>query len=184
MHELLATFGYGALGCLCLGVYGMGRRRPKAPSLANLYPALWLALGVLLLLFAFQRATGLLGEVTDALRTDAKLGGWYGTRRELQRPALQAALAVSMVLYGGGLFAVRRAFARHALLVTALAYLAAFAAVQLISLHATDAVLRTYFGPLRGVVWLDLFGLALAAAGALLPLAWNARRSARRPLVN
>ncbi len=145
--------------------YASGTRK----TLSRLrYPLVWVSLAVVLALLAFQEWTGALGWVTDAARHESQTEGWYGKRREFQAKVVGLVAPVAAFVCLGALLLVRKSWLRYFPALCAIFYWLGFAAVQAISFHDTDWLLRQTRGghPLR--VWGNVLGLGLVC----LALVW------------
>lgn len=186
---LALAIGYIAAALIALLVAfreSGNRRRPPSPSpaaprgsRAARYPAIWYLLALTLWLLAMQKGSGVLGRVTEVARQEARTEGWYGERREFQKMVVAAIPPVCVVLLAGGAFLVRRAFARYLPALGALLFLVGYAAIQAVSLHQIDALLRQRYGPFLLRTWGDLLGLALAAGAAIFTLTSEIRAASR-----
>ncbi len=143
---------------LCLRTGWQERRKTTAPQ----YPWVWLTLALLLLLLGVQEATGILEQITQFFRVEAKLEGWYRSRRAFQLEAVRLVLFLSVAAFAGLIFLIRKAWRRYLPSLCALAFLAGFAAIQGISLHHIDWLMRTAHAGLQLKTWCALTGIVLA----------------------
>ena len=175
---VLSAVVYAVMGLYFVGVVVTRHQRKSKNTLAGVYSLLLLVLGLLLLVFANERLTGIFEHLTNVIRTDARIEGWYNTRREMQVTVLRDSVVSAAVVFALLLMTIRRSFARNFLFAAAFAYYLIFAAVQLISLHQTDAVLNHRFDSVAGIHWLDAVGmmLCLLAVGTAAGLNRHTRK--------
>ncbi|MEM7680590.1 MAG: hypothetical protein AAF288_01405 [Planctomycetota bacterium] len=164
---------YLAAAVLCLMARKMARDRVEL--------AFWWVGFALLLLLGINKQLDLQTLGGGWVRQWAKDSGWYEDRRKVQ------ALFVAAVV-GAGVFAVTlaawvtfRRWRRLGLACLGLALTCAFVAIRAASFHKVDVMLGKTFGPLKLNVVLELGGIVLAGAGALLAWApWTRPRDRRR----
>jgi hypothetical protein len=167
-----------SLGMLFAGLYALTavfavffaieeHRRKARP----IYPILLILLGITLWLFGFQHASGIFSGVTQMGREVARADHWYSQRREIQAliigtiPAL-GVLAVSVLLW-----LARHEWRRYVPVVFAVTYLACLGALQSVSLHDIDWLMRKRIVGIRVSAWGDIGGLLITS----LALIWLAR---------
>ena len=129
----------------------------------------WVVVTIGYAVLAINKQHDLTGLVTRLFRSEAWNEGWYGERGEMQ---LLSILGVCLV--AGGI-AVVLFFKLHRLRWTppqrialvAMVYLAGFALIRAISLHAVDVLLFKRFGVVRLNWVFELSGLLIAGIGAL-----------------
>lgn len=173
LAEIVLLLGHFCLILLCVGAF-LWERRAKSGG----HPWIWLLLAVPMVILLLQHVTGAGAAVTDVFRQQAHQEGWYEERRTLQRQLTRLAPAV-----GGGLLvvllvAIRKNWQRYLLPAVAFVYLVAYGAVQAVSLHAVDAVMRTRRFGVQTETWLELLGLLLVAVALVWSLSWTRRHSA------
>jgi hypothetical protein len=143
----------------------------------------WLGLGVAYIILTLNKMADLSGMITRYLRREAVDAGWYGGRAELQiQVMLGIAIASLLVFIVLLLWTVYRKWTgaqRIGLLM--LFYLAGFAMLRSVSLHAFDALL---YRPRHGVRlnWVfELFGLFVAGLTVGLVIFLKNRANKKRP---
>ncbi|MES2460323.1 MAG: hypothetical protein V4671_07055 [Armatimonadota bacterium] len=152
---LAAAYTIAALMYLVAGV-----RERQTPT-HRPYSLLLFALGLLLWLLALQQVSGVLAGVTEMVRQQSRVEGWYNDRRDLQAAAVKAIPLAGAVAAMGLLWWVRRFWKRYLLVLVTLIFLVCFAAIQAVSFHNIDYLLRSQVGGATIKTWINLFGLLL-----------------------
>lgn len=171
--EIVLLLGQFCLVLFCVATF-VWERRAKGGA----HAWIWLLLAAALAMLILQHATGAGAALTDVFRQQAHQEGWYAERRALQGQLVRLAPVVGLVCLAGLLLAIRKNWLRYLPAVVACVYLVGYGAVQAVSLHAVDAVMRRPRLGVRTEIWLELAGLVLVGAAVAWSAAW-ARRQAR-----
>lgn len=139
--------------------FAMEERKRKASLTCQVVLVL---LGLVLWLCAFQEATGLLSGVTQLGRSIARADHWYAQRREYQGFVVVAIPFIGLTGLCALAWLVRREWKRYIPVVIALTYLICSGAIQAVSLHQIDYILRKHILGIRLRDWGDIIGLSLA----------------------
>lgn len=160
---------YVAVAALAAAWYVRERRSLAGPLALGedaraRWPAYWMLTAVVLATMAIGRA-GALGDVVAELgREQARGGGWYERRRELQAGAVGVIATAWLLAVFVAIWRVPPRRRRYLPNVVVISSLVAFAAVRMISLHQIDALLyRRDIGGLRIVTIVELGLLAIAS---------------------
>lgn len=139
--------------------------------------AFWLILSVLLFLLAINKELDLQSALTAAGRCLAQAQGWYEDRQSVQILFILVIIGLSILIGLTLAWAMRREFKDIWLALLGLAFLLAFVAIRAAGFHHFDRFIGYEFGNLR-VNWiLELGGIGMILANAVVLLL---RR--RRPL--
>ncbi len=152
--------GIYALAAVFTIFFAMEERRRQTPLI---YVMMLSLLGVILWLFGLQHASGLLSEVTQLGRDVARADHWYSQRGGFQAVIVGTIPALGIVLLCFLFWLVRRDWRQYAPVVLAVVYLACFGAIQLVSLHQMDALMREQVLGIRVSTWGDMVGLVFTA---------------------
>jgi len=131
----------------------------------------WFLVALLMGFLCINKQLDLQSLLTDLGRAAAKQEGWYGHRRGVQQ------VFVFCVLGGAGAFTAglatrfRSFWASHALLLIGLIFTLTFIVVRAISFHHVDQFLHLRFEGLKLNWILELTGIALVTAAAVVDLA-------------
>lgn len=125
-------------------------------------------LGIYLPYACFLAAIGF-GTLTDigqhfaqTVRSTARAEGWYRFRADVQVQLILAVLVLAGVGTLIGLVRSRKRGPQGIAMTLAMVWVVAFQAIRGISLHAVDALMGRYAGPLTVGQWGSAIGLALA----------------------
>jgi hypothetical protein len=145
-----------ALAALLAGrVWRQGRER------------IWLGVALLMAALCVNKQFDLQSLFTDIGREIATAGGWYESRRKVQK-LFVIVLAAGAVLVGAGFgWRYRAFFGRRKLLAAGLLFLLTFVVIRAVSFHHVDVFLKSRVAGLRMNWLLELGGIALVAAAAL-----------------
>lgn len=135
----IVLYALAGTTALLLGVVEQRRGGAADPSR---WPTFWFATGVLLLLMTAGRASDLSHLLTDIGRDQARLGGWYETRRSLQAWLVGAVASMLVVAVAFAVWRVPGLRWRYLPPAVVVFTLVCFAGVRSISLHQVDALLH------------------------------------------
>jgi len=141
---------------------------------------LWAAMGLVLALLAANTQMDLLAGLTEIGRCFARLGGWYGARRELQGN-LMIVLAAATVAGGYLLWRWRRALRMALPALSGFALVLAVTGARAVSLHHVDSVVNFRLAGAPFGAWLELLGAAAIIVNAAWLFALITGRLKRRP---
>lgn len=154
------------LGWVTVGAYavaavacGLAARRVGRP---------WLGMAVVMVLLCVNKQLDLQSLLTDLGRIVARAQGWYRERRVVQRDVIVGMLALSLGGASWVLLRWREFWSHHRLLFGGLVFLGTFIAVRAISFHHVDRLLKTQFIGVRTNGVLELTGIGLVTAAAVL----------------
>ncbi len=141
----LRAAGYAVTGLICV----VAASREAASQSAVRWRAFWYLTAAVLVAMALARAIGIDDLLTQLGREQARLDGWYRTRRRLQAALVGTVAATWIVVVFVSIWRVPERRRRY--LPTALAAftIMCFAAARSVSLHHVDAVL--YHRSIAGV---------------------------------
>ena len=164
MKLVASLIPYLVGGALCF-LLVPSRPSDCTPRSAGVQIRAWKIMGFFVLLLALLRPFEVHSQITEALRTSAMTSGWYEQRGAQQMNLLYVGGLLMAVLATFILFEARRWHPATILGILATFYLAGLATLNILSLHALDALLgRAPFGiSLRWM--LDMAGL-VALVGA------------------
>jgi hypothetical protein len=158
----LRVVTYGVVALLAAW-WGIRERRTIAAHGVDWWPFYWFLSAILLLVMGAGRVGGLGDLVSEFGREQARSGGWYDTRRNVQAVVV---IGVAVAWFIGVAVAVlrvpprRRRYLPH---IVVLSTIIAFAAIRLVSLHQVDTVLyRRDVAGVRIVSIAELFMLVAA----------------------
>ena len=163
----LTVAAYAAAACLAL-VAALSVPR-EAPARGG-ERAFWLAAALALAFLSVNKQLDLQSFLTAYGRCLSQAQGWYEERRAVQRNAIL--LLIWTCLASGALlaWALRRTLRRTWLGLAGLVAVAAFVLVRAVGFHHVDALIGIRLGDARMNWVLELGGISLFAAGALLAL--------------
>jgi hypothetical protein len=156
--------GYVVVALLMLVARRRERRRVGVAD--GVWPAFWIMTCGLVVAMAVGRAMEAGDLLSSIGRSFADEGGWYGSRRPVQAVVIGTVGAVWIVVVSFALWRAPERRSRYLPVGVMVVTLAAFAAVQIVSLHQAEVVLyRTHVlgvrvGTLVELVLLGLTGLA------------------------
>jgi hypothetical protein len=130
----------------------------------------WAGAGLFLAFLAANKQLDLQIWVTATGRCVARAEGWYRDRRAVQATfvvVLAATLALLAVVLAVWL---RHSLRRNALALAGIVVLAGFILQRAVSFHHLDAALRTELFGQRAHRWVEMAGIALMLAAAMLAL--------------
>lgn len=175
--SLFAAAIYACVVLSCLAAALVAVRTGQVRS----HAFVWSALAVLFAMLVFLRVTN--GEEVwrDALRSAMRGGGYYDSRREMQRPLIAALAIIAMVavpLWISRAYRLARSRRDTALAIAQLGALLMLGTISLrmVSFSPIDKLL---YGPLK-LNWIGDLGSALLVGGCAACYIHLAMRSSRR----
>lgn len=154
----LTVIAYGATAVLCL----LAARRIRR--------SFWLGLALGMLLLGINKQQDLTGILTRLVRGTAWQEAWYFSRQPVQLAVMAAAGFIFCLLFLLLIRKLKLASRWQNLALFGLVFLAGFALIRAVSLHAIDAFL---YGRIAGIQpnWIvELGGIALVALPAVIGL--------------
>lgn len=164
----LREVGYAVVG-LIAAIWAVREHVRPPQQRPDWWPAYWWTSAILLVAMGGARVGSLEVLVEDFGREQARAGGWYESRRNLQGLVVLVLGGVWLVGVLGAIWRVpprRRRYLPHAIGVSGLM---AFAAVRVVSFHYVDALL--YRRGIGGVRFVSIIELGVLAATALAGMA-------------
>ncbi|MBW6526687.1 hypothetical protein KZ813_07545 [Sphingomonas sp. RHCKR7] len=159
----ITVLAYLVAASLCAAA----QRRDSAGPRPRLF---WLAIAVLLVALGINKQLDLQSLLTQVMRDRAKAHGWYERRREFQALFIFAIAATGAVLFAALPYVMRNQPKARNITLAGLVFLYCFILVRASSFHHVDwALSRTIFCVRLNWV-LELGGIIIAAAGAILML--------------
>jgi type IV secretory pathway VirB2 component (pilin) len=149
---------YAIAAVFCVFFATQERKRKAHPIYITL---LWM-LGLLLWAFGFQEASGAFKGVTQFWRNIARADQWYAQRHAFQAAIIGTIPAIGIIALGILLWFTRKEWRRYWLVVLTLTYLAGLGAIQLVSLHQVDELMRKKIMGIRTSTWGGIAGLGLS----------------------
>lgn len=128
----------------------------------------WISLMVLMLLLGLNKQLDLQSGLTAVGRELAQRGGWYERRRELQLGFIGLLAVAAPAVLAWLALRARPWTAGRLLALGGATVLALFVLARASSFHHVDELLGSSALGLRWNHWLELGGISLAGAGALL----------------
>ncbi|MHC9418165.1 hypothetical protein ACYZX9_06175 [Sphingomonas citri] len=157
----ITVLAYFTAALLCAAA----QRREKAGPRPRPF---WLAVTVLLVLLGINKQLDLQSLFTQVLRDRARAHGWYEQRREFQALFIFAIAAIGAAFLAALPYVMRHQPRARNITLAGLVFLYCFILVRASSFHHVDwALSRTIFCIRLNWV-LELSGIIIAAAGALL----------------
>jgi hypothetical protein len=132
---------------------------------------LWLLVALLMAFLCVNKQLDLQSLFTDIGRVAAKREGWYGQRRDVQAVFVFCVLGSAAGLVFWMTVKLRVFWSTHTLLLAGLIYTLTFIVVRTVSFHHIDRLLNTHLEGMKMNWLLELTGIALVTAAALLELA-------------
>ncbi len=165
------TCAAGAYALVIALAVALGRTEVTARRTGTadtLWPTFWFATAGVLFVMAAGRAIELDELVTEFGRSQARLAGWYRTRRGLQAALVGSVSAIWMVTVFVAVWRVPERRRRYLPTAVVVFTMACFAAIRLVSLHHADALLynRSIAG-VRVVAVVEWSLLALVTASTI-----------------
>ena len=139
---------------------------------------LWLAVAFVMLCLCINKQLDLQTLFTDIGRVIAKEQGWYEGRRSVQLGFILAVFAGAAAFAGWLAWRFRLFWRRHRLLLAGLLFLLTFVVVRAVSFHHIDVFLGTRIFGFKMNWALELTGIALVCAAAVIE--WRGRDPRRR----
>jgi hypothetical protein len=140
-------------------------------------PWFWAALSLVLLVLAVNKQLDLQTWFTQTGRAWAKQAGWYHSRQRVQVAFVWAIAAAGALGLAALAWLARRARRGVLVALAGLLFLVCFIVVRASSFHHVDHMLGRKLGLARLNVVLELGGIAVVAAGAVLMLRLHRRRA-------
>lgn len=140
----------------------------RGPRLARRVAVFWAALVAILLFLAVNKQLDLQTAMTAAGRCIAIAEGWYDDRRRVQVAVILGICVMGLALLALGFAALRRDIRRNALAVAGLALVVTFVLVRAVGFHDVDALIGLSVANIRLNWLLELSGLVLIAANAVM----------------
>ncbi|MBW6530819.1 hypothetical protein KZ820_08735 [Sphingomonas sp. RRHST34] len=157
----ITVLAYFTAALLCAAA----QRREKAGPRPRPF---WLAVTVLLVLLGINKQLDLQSLFTQVLRDRAKAHGWYEQRREFQTLFIFAIAAIGAAFLAALPYVMRHQPRARNITLAGLVFLYCFILVRASSFHHVDWALSRTFFCIRLNWVLELGGIIIAAAGALL----------------
>lgn len=152
---LAGAYTIAAMACLLAGT-----REWQAPA-SRRYASLLFLLTIVLWMIGLQHASGGFSGITNAARELSRTEGWYQDRRDLQAEVIRAIPLAGLAAAAGLLWWIRRVWRRYLPVLITLLFLVCFSAIQAVSFHDMDALMRTHYGGITVQTWANLLGLLL-----------------------
>lgn len=130
----------------------------------------WGFVTLAMLFLCVNKQLDLQSLLTAIGRCVSQLQGWYGERRPFQRNFIRLLLVAAGMFTALLLWLMRRHLRRNHLALLGVGVVVAFVAVRAVGFHHFDAFLNSRVASLRYNVVLELAGLVLIAANALVLL--------------
>ncbi|MEM9295979.1 MAG: hypothetical protein AAGA57_09270 [Planctomycetota bacterium] len=141
----------------------------------------WIVAAAVMLLLGVNKQLDLQTLGGGWVRDWAKDAGWYEDRRKYQALFVAGVAGVGVAAVTLAAWVTFKRWKRLGLACLGLAATCAFVAIRAASFHKVDVMLGKTVGPLKVNVILELGGIVLAGAGALLAWApWSRPRDRRR----
>lgn len=164
----LRVCGHLALMLCCLGAWS--RERRGGSRSADRWPPFWLTTFAVVAVLCLGRILELDSLVTDLGRSQARLAGWYRTRRGVQAVLVGGVATAWAIAVLTAIWRVPERRRRYLPTALVIVTMVCFAAVRLVSLHQVDSVLyRREVAGIRGVAVIEWLLLATAA----LSIVWH-----------
>jgi hypothetical protein len=157
----ITVLAYFTAALLCAAA----QRREKAGPRPRPF---WLAVTVLLVLLGINKQLDLQSLFTQVLRDRARAHGWYEQRREFQTLFIFAIAAIGAAFLAALPYVMRHQPRARNITLAGLVFLYCFILVRASSFHHVDWALSRTFFCIRLNWVLELGGIIIAAAGALL----------------
>lgn len=142
----------------------------RGPQMRRRVAGFWAVLAGILLFLALNKQLDLQSAMTAAGRCIAIAEGWYSDRRRVQVAVILGICAAGLVLVALGFAALRQDLRRNALAVAGLALVVSFVLVRAVGFHGVDALIGMSVANIRLNWLLELSGLVLIAANAVVLL--------------
>ncbi|MBY9064657.1 hypothetical protein K7957_17100 [Sphingomonas yunnanensis] len=165
----ITVLAYAGAALLCAAAQRRDRDGP-APRF------FWLAVTLLLVLLGINKQLDLQSLLTQVMRDRAKSHGWYEQRREYQALFISAIAAIGALLSAALPYVMRRQPGARNIALAGLVFLYCFILVRASSFHHVDWALSQTIFCVRLNWMIEIGGIVIVAAGAILAL----RRAHRR----
>ncbi|WP_310498859.1 hypothetical protein [Sandarakinorhabdus sp.] len=159
----VAVAGYVAGAALC--GWQRGCESGRAPPRERLF---WTLAALAMLALGINKQLDLQTALTAFGRQWARSGGWYEQRRAFQAGLVMAAVVAAVIAAGALGWLVRGLRAGVIVALAGLCLLGLFVLIRAASFHHIDVALRTAVLGLKLHAVLELAGIAVVIAGALL----------------
>ncbi len=165
----LTVAAYAAAAVMCF-VAARRRLMPADSEKNRRRRRLWLGVAVFMLLLCINKQFDLQSLVTDVGRVLADRGGWYDSRRIVQRWFVLGVAAVGVMTFVILVWKIRSVLRESVWLLLGLTSLITFIVIRAASFHHVDVLLRQEILGLRLNWILELGGIALISLGAARPI--------------
>lgn len=161
----LTVAAYATAAVLCL-VAARRRLVTDDPKQERRRHRMWLGIGVLMFFLCINKQLDLQSLFTDFGRVLASRGGWYNSRRVVQRWFVFAVAAASTVTLTVVAWRIRSILREHIVLLLGLISLVTFIVIRAASFHHVDVLIGSEILGVRINWLLELGGIALIALSA------------------